>query len=76
MDINPHKNTTTTPKIRQATQQSDKSERALATEYKVTIDTIRCWRKHQDMQDRSHTLRRLQTTLTAVQLDSLLPIRY
>ena len=67
MNINLHKNATTTPKIRQAIQQSDKSERALAAEYNVTVDTIRRWRKRQDVQDRSHTPHRLQTTLTAAQ---------
>ena len=48
-------------------QQSSASERSLARELGVTVDTIRRWRKRTEVQDASHTPHRLQTTLTPVQ---------
>ncbi len=67
MTIRLHANATTTPKIRRYIQQSDKSERALAKELGISVDTVRRWRKRDEVHDRSHTAHRLQTTLTEAQ---------
>ncbi len=67
MTIKLHANATTTPKTRRYLQQSAKSERALAKELGITTETVRRWRKRDDVHDRSHTAHRLQTTLTEAQ---------
>lgn len=67
MTIKLHANATTTPRTRRYLQQSTKSERALAKELGITTETVRRWRKRDDVHDRSHTAHRLQTTLTEAQ---------
>lgn len=67
MTIRLHANATTTPKIRLYIQQSDKSHEALAKELGISVDTVRRWRKREEVHDRSHTAHRLQTTLTEAQ---------
>ncbi|MBF0589788.1 MAG: IS481 family transposase, partial [Magnetococcales bacterium] len=67
MDIRLHANATTTPKIRRYIQQSTLSDRKLAAELGITVDTVRRWRKRGDVSDRSHTPHRLRTTLSAEQ---------
>jgi transposase InsO family protein len=67
MIVRLHKNATTTPAIRKALQASSKSDRALAAEHRLTVSTVRRWRQRDDVQDRSHTPHRLQTTLTPAQ---------
>jgi len=75
MNLNLHANATTTPKTRAYIQQSSASERSLARELGVTVDTIRRWRKRTEVQDASHTPHRLQTTLTPVQEAVVVEIR-
>ena len=67
MKINLHANATTTPKSRAYIQQSTRSDRGLALELGVTVDTVRRWRKRSDVMDRSHTPHRLQSVLTPAQ---------
>ncbi len=67
MDIRLHANATTTPKIRRYIQNSDLSDRKLAAELGITVDTVRRWRKRCDVKDRSHTPHRLRTTLSSAQ---------
>src|SRR5690625_1960125 len=67
MNIRLHVNAVTTPRIRREIQASTESHVALAARYNVSIDTIRRWRQRDDVQDRSHTPHRLQTTLTPAQ---------
>jgi transposase InsO family protein len=57
------------PRPRRARISSNRrrSERALARELGVTVDTVRRWRKRTEVQDASHTPHRLQTTLTPMQ---------
>ena len=67
MEINLHKQATTTPKVRAAIQASGDAGTALAEHFGVTAQTIYKWRKRDSVEDRSHTLHRLQTTLTPTQ---------
>ncbi len=67
MNIKLHANATTTPKIRRYIQESKLSHPALAKELGISIDTVRRWRKRDNVQDGSHTAHRLQTTLTKEQ---------
>lgn len=67
MRINLHANATTTPKSRAYIQQSTRSDRGLARELGVAVDTVRRWRKRSDVMDRSHTPHRLQSVLTPIQ---------
>lgn len=67
MTINLHANATTTPKTRRYIQQSDKTNKALAKELGISVDTVRRWRKRDDVHDRSHTIHNLKTTLTRAQ---------
>jgi transposase-like protein len=67
MPIRLHANATTTPKTRRYIQQSDKTNKALAQQFGISIDTVRRWRKRDEVHDRSHTAHQLQTTLTDAQ---------
>lgn len=67
MNIRLHVNAVTTPRIRREIQASSESHAALSARYNVSIDTVRRWRGREDVQDRSHTPHRLQTTLTPAQ---------
>jgi len=67
MPIHLHANATTTPKTRRYIQQSDKTNTALAKQFGISIDTVRRWRKRDEVHDRSHTAHQLQTTLTDAQ---------
>ena len=64
MLISLHKQATTTPKVRASIQASDEAGTVLAERHGVTPQTIYKWRKHDGVDDRSHTPHRLQTTLT------------
>jgi len=64
MTIRLHANATTTPKTRRYIQESNKTDKALAKELGISIDTVRRWRKRDDVHDRSHTAHHLNTTLT------------
>lgn len=67
MNIRLHVNTVTTPRIRRETQAPTETQATLASRYNVSIDTIRRWCQRDDVQNRSHTPHRLQTTLTPAQ---------
>ena len=67
MTIRLHANATTTPKTRRYIQQSDKTYKSLAKQFGISIDTVRRWRKREEVHDRSHTAHQLQTTLTGAQ---------
>ncbi|OEU60868.1 MAG: hypothetical protein BA870_03440 [Desulfuromonadales bacterium C00003094] len=56
MTIQLHANATTTPKTRRYIQQSKKTDKALAKELGISIDTVRRWRKRDDVHDRSHDI--------------------
>ncbi|GAA6199613.1 hypothetical protein NBRC116599_08370 [Aquicoccus sp. SU-CL01552] len=64
MQISLHKQATTTPKIRAAIQASDEPARVVAERYGISEQTVWKWRKRDSVYDRSHTARRLHTTLT------------
>jgi len=67
MLIHLHKQATTTPKVRAAIQASDEPAAVLADRFGTTEQTIHKWRHRDGVEDRSHTPRRLQTTLTPAQ---------
>ncbi|WP_374335646.1 hypothetical protein [Leeia sp.] len=66
---------TTTPAIREAIQKTGGSDYELARRFNVSRDTIRKWRKRDTLQDDSHTVHRLQTTLNAAQVDLVTYLR-
>ena len=51
MEIKLHANATTTPRIRRYLQQSDKSDRELATELGISVTTVRRWRNREQVSD-------------------------
>lgn len=67
MLISLHKQATTTPKIRAAIQASSEPAWRVAERYGISEQTVWKWRSRDDVQDRSHTPHRLQTTLTPPQ---------
>jgi transposase-like protein len=67
MLISLHKQATTTPKVRAAIRASDEPAWLLAERHGISEQTVWKWRKRDDVQDRSHTPHRLQTTLTPAQ---------
>ncbi len=67
MLISLHKQATTTPKVRAAIRASDAPARGAGGTAWVSEQTVWKWRKRDDVQDRSHTPHRLQTTLTPAQ---------
>ncbi len=67
MLISLHKQATTTPRIRAEIQASTEPAWVLAERFGTTEQTIWKWRKRDNVQDRSHTPHRLQTTLTPAQ---------
>ncbi len=64
MNIQLHKNATTTPRIRALIQASDEPQTVLARRFGVSVETIARWKHRDSVEDRSHTAHRLQTTLT------------
>src|SRR5665809_100185 len=62
-----HKQARTTPLIRAEIAASDEPLSALMQRYGVTAATVRKWRHRTVFHDRSHTARRLQTTLNPAQ---------
>ena len=75
MTIRLHANATTTPKTRRYIQQSKKTDKSLAKELGISIDTVRRWRKRNDVHDRSHTAHRLNTTLSEAQEAVVIELR-
>lgn len=55
MEIKLHANATTTPRIRRYLQQSNKSDRELATELGISVTTVRRWRNRDRVSD-NHTI--------------------
>lgn len=55
MEIKLHANATTTPRIRRYLQQSDKSDRELASELGISVTTVRRWRNREQVADRQTT---------------------
>ena len=55
MLISLHKNATTTPATRLALQQSSGTDRELAAQYGIGVDTVRKWRHRTSVHDASHT---------------------
>ncbi len=70
-----HKNATTTPATRLALQQASGTDRELAQQYGIGLDTVRKWRHRTTVQDASHTPHRLQTTLNAAQEELVVYLR-
>jgi transposase InsO family protein len=67
MELKLHANATTTPRTRAYIQQSRAPVAALARELGVSETTIRRWRGRRTVTDRSHTPRRLATSLSLVE---------
>lgn len=67
MDLKLHANATTTPRTRAYIQQSRASVAELAAELGVSEKTIRRWRERSDVNDRSHTPRKLAISLSALE---------
>lgn len=55
MEIKLHANATTTPRVRCYLQQSDKSDRELASELGISVTTVRRWRNREQVADRHTT---------------------
>jgi len=70
-----HKNATTTPATRLALQQASGTDRELAQQYGIGVDTVHKWRHRSTVQDASHTAHRLQTTLNAAQEELVIYLR-
>ena len=70
-----HKNATTTPATRLALQQASGTDRELAQQYGIGLDTVRKWRHRTTVHDVSHTAHRLQTTLSAAQEELVIYLR-
>ncbi len=62
-----HKQARTTPHVRAQIAASDEPVAVLARRYGLTAPTIYKWKRRTDVQDRSHTAHRLQTTLSPSQ---------
>jgi transposase len=67
MELNLHANATTAPKTRAYIQRSKRPVAELAAELGVSETTIRRWRGRTTVNDRSHTPKRLQTSLSAME---------
>ena len=67
MLIHLHRQATTTPKVRAAIQGSEEPASVLAERYGTTERRVQKWRHRDSVHDRSHTPRRLRTTLTPAQ---------
>jgi transposase InsO family protein len=75
MTIRLHANATTTPRIRRYIQQSSKTDKGLAKELGISLDTVRRWRKRSEVHDHSHTPHRLPTTLNEAQEAVVIELR-
>ena len=62
-----HKNASTTSAVRAQIAASNESARILAARHGITEQTVYKWKKRETVQDRSHTVHRLQTQLTSAQ---------
>ena len=75
MLITLHKNATTTPATRLALQQASGTDKELAQQYGIGVDTVRKWRRRATVNDASHTPHRLQTTLNEAQEELVIYLR-
>ena len=62
-----HKQSRTTPQLREEIRNSPLSERALAEKYNISRATVRKWKYRETTEDRSHRPHRLHTALTPAQ---------
>lgn len=67
MKINLHGCATTSPAVRRAIQQSDKSNKALARQYGITPATVKKWKNRDSVEDQSHRPKNMGTTLSKEQ---------
>ena len=80
MLIHPHRQATTTPRVRAAIQAGSEPAPLPAGRFGITGQTVRKWRNRDSVGDGSHTPHRLQTTPTpsqeavAVALRQTLPV--
>jgi len=77
MQLNLHKNATTTPYIRKLIQNApkDKSNTQLAKKFKVSYKTIKRWRDRDDVFDRAHTPHNLKTSLSEIEEQIVVELR-
>ena len=75
MELNLHANATTTPKTRAYIQRSKKSVAELAAKLGVSETTIYRWRDRTTVNDRSHRLHNLVTSLSAVEERAVCELR-
>ncbi len=75
MQVNLHANATTTPKTRAYIQKSKASVADLAAELGVNETTIRRWRGRENVDDRSHRPKRIQTRFDAVEEEIAVELR-
>ncbi|ALL18644.1 homeodomain-like domain protein [Enterobacter asburiae] len=68
MEIKLHANATTTPRIRRYLQQSDKSDRELATELGISVTTVRRWRNREQVSDNHTTPKMIHKALRQEQV--------
>ncbi|KUQ82083.1 MULTISPECIES: helix-turn-helix domain-containing protein [Enterobacter cloacae complex] len=68
MEIKLHANATTTPRIRRYLQQSDKSDRELATELGISVTTVRRWRNREQITDNQTTPKVIHKALRQEQI--------
>lgn len=70
-----HKSATTTPATRLALQRASGTDRELALQYGISVDTVRKWSYRTTVHDASHTAHRLETTLNVPQEELLIYLR-
>ncbi|MEG2281112.1 MAG: hypothetical protein RSB86_10100 [Comamonas sp.] len=58
-----------------ALQQGSGTNRELAQQYVIGVDTVRKWRHRTTVHDASHTAHRLQTTLNTAQEELVIYLR-
>jgi transposase-like protein len=67
MDVKPHANATTTPRVRAYIQASTAPVAELARELGVNEDTIRRWRGRAEVHDRSSRPKTIATSLSPME---------
>ena len=75
MEIKLHANATTTPRIRRYLQQSDKSDRELATDLGISVTTVRRWRNRDRVSDNHTTPKVIHKAMRQEQVDLVNALR-
>ena len=75
MEIKLHANATTTPRIRRYLQQSNKSDRELATELGISVTTVRRWRNRDRVSDHHTTPKLIHKAMRQEQIDLVNALR-